>query len=437
MFSYYIGLAFRSLKRNVVLTLLMVAAIGVGIGASMTTLTVFRAMSGDPIPQKSKQLYAVQIDNFGPNKNDESNSDGLADQIDYIDAMALMRARAAKRQSALFLTRLSLRPPDPRQKPYKVQARAAFANFFPMFDAPFKFGEPWTAADDEAHSAVIVLSGEMNDKLFGGVNSVGKTVRLDNELYTVRGVLNDWHPTPQFYDLNVSRFGGSDQLYLPFGRAIDKHMTGEGHVSCKAVSPVGWEAFIKSDCVWLQFWAELPDAAAAQKYRVFLNNYASEQQRIGRFNWPAHTQLRDVMSWLNYRHVVPSEVNILLLVSFGFLFVCLLNAMGLMLAKIMGRAGDIGVRRALGASRRAIFIQCLVETGVVGLAGGLFGLLLTALGLLAARSLLTKEFAGLARLDFVDVAAAVVLGVMATVVAGLYPTWRATHVRPAWQLKAQ
>jgi len=181
----------------------------------------------------------------------------------------------------------------------------------------------------------------------------------------------------------------------------------------------------------------LPDAAAAQKYRVFLNNYASEQQRIGRFNWPAHTQLRDVMSWLNYRHVVPSEVNILLLVSFGFLFVCLLNAMGLMLAKIMGRAGDIGVRRALGASRRAIFVQCLVETGVVGLAGGLFGLVLTALGLLAARSLMTKEFAGLARLDFVDVAAAVVLGVLATVVAGLYPTWRAAHVRPAWQLKAQ
>jgi putative ABC transport system permease protein len=50
---------------------------------------------------------------------------------------------------------------------------------------------------------------------------------------------------------------------------------------------------------------------------------------------------------------------------------------------------------------------------------------------------LTKEFAGLARLDFIDVAAAVVLGVMATVVAGLYPTWRAAHVQPVWQLKAQ
>jgi energy-coupling factor transporter ATP-binding protein EcfA2 len=52
VFSYYFNLALRSLKRNVVLTALMIAAIGVGIGASMTTLTVFRAMSGDPIPAK-------------------------------------------------------------------------------------------------------------------------------------------------------------------------------------------------------------------------------------------------------------------------------------------------------------------------------------------------------------------------------------------------
>jgi len=68
MFAYYIRLAVRSLKRNVVLTSLMIAAIAVGIGASMTTLTVFRAMSGDPIPRKASQLFVPQIDNWGPNK---------------------------------------------------------------------------------------------------------------------------------------------------------------------------------------------------------------------------------------------------------------------------------------------------------------------------------------------------------------------------------
>jgi putative ABC transport system permease protein len=114
-----------------------------------------------------------------------------------------------------------------------------------------------------------------------------------------------------------------------------------------------------------------------------------------------------------------------------------MNAMGLMLAKIMGRAIDIGVRRALGASRRAIFAQCMIETSVVGLAGGLLGLLLTTLGLWVARSLLTENYSALAHLDFADTAIEVTLAVAATALAGLYPTVRAAQLQPAWQLKVQ
>jgi len=47
--------------------------------------------------------------------------------------------------------------------------------------------------------AVVVLTRDMNDKLFGGANSVGKTIRLDNEPYTVSGVLDDWRLLPRFY----------------------------------------------------------------------------------------------------------------------------------------------------------------------------------------------------------------------------------------------
>jgi putative ABC transport system permease protein len=65
MFSYYLGLATRSLRRNVVITALMVTAVGVGIGASMTVYTVVRAMSGNPIPQKAEQIFTAQIDVWG------------------------------------------------------------------------------------------------------------------------------------------------------------------------------------------------------------------------------------------------------------------------------------------------------------------------------------------------------------------------------------
>ena len=53
MFGYYLNLALRSFKRNKVLTALMVLAIALGIGASMTTLTVFHMLSGDPVPTRS------------------------------------------------------------------------------------------------------------------------------------------------------------------------------------------------------------------------------------------------------------------------------------------------------------------------------------------------------------------------------------------------
>jgi putative ABC transport system permease protein len=440
VFNYYFGLAVRSLRRNIVLTVLMISAVGVGIGASMTTLTVFRAMDSDPIPEKSRQLFAVQIDNWGPRSKGvvTGDSEHFQEQISYIDAAALMNARAAHRQSAMYVTGAALTPSNPDVLPFQVQIRAAYADFFGMFNTPFLMGGPWSAADDKGHADVVVISRELNDKIFSGANSIGKMVNLDNHEYRVVGVMGSWEPVPKFYDLNNNAYGKSAEVYLPFTRAIDSQMQSWGNNNCNGnAGEPGWEGRLRSECVWLQFWAELPAAADVEQYRSFLNNYASDQQRLGRFTWPAHTRIRDVREWLVYQHAVSTEVRILVLVSFSFLLVCLLNAMGLMLAKIMGRAGDIGVRRALGASRRAIFGQCLIEAGVVGLAGGLLGLFLTALGLMGLRSLLSEEVTRLTHFSPADIAIAVMLAVVATTLAGLYPTWRAAQVQPAWQLKAQ
>jgi putative ABC transport system permease protein len=439
MFSYYLGLALRSLKRNVVLTVLMIAAIGVGIGASMTTLTMFRAMSADPIPQKSTQLFAPQIDNWGPTKKAvvPGDSENFQEQISYRDAVNLMNAHPARRQSAMYVAGLALTPANRQLLPFQVQARAAYADFFPMFEVPFLYGAPWSAGDDAARANVVVITRELNDKVFGGTNSVGKVLNLDNHDYRVVGILDKWQPIPKFYDLNNDKYGKSEELYLPFTTAIDAHMESWGNFNCAGDLKAGWDGRIHSECIWIQFWAELPTAADAAHYRSFLNNYAAEQRRTGRFTWPPHTRLRDVREWLIYQHAVSDEVRILVLVSFSFLFVCLLNAMGLMLAKIMGRSGDISVRRALGANRRAVFAQCLIEAGVIGLAGGLLGLALTVLGLIGLRSLLSDEVNRLTHLSATDIGLAMALGVIATVIAGLYPTWRAVQVQPAWQLKAQ
>src|SRR6185369_13350203 len=65
MIGYYLALAGRSLRRNVVLTILMIVAIAFGVGASMTTLTVLHVLSADPIPQKADRQAIMTGGNAG------------------------------------------------------------------------------------------------------------------------------------------------------------------------------------------------------------------------------------------------------------------------------------------------------------------------------------------------------------------------------------
>ncbi|MEO7066333.1 MAG: ABC transporter permease, partial [Rhodanobacter sp.] len=117
MFRYYLDLAVRSLKRNKVLTTLMVLALALGIGASITTLTVLRLLSGDPLPGKSAQLFYPQID---PNPKDgyvegQTKPDSI---MTYTDAMNLLHARRGTHQVAMALTPAKVAPKEANARPF-------------------------------------------------------------------------------------------------------------------------------------------------------------------------------------------------------------------------------------------------------------------------------------------------------------------------------
>ena len=142
------------------------------------------------------------------------------------------------------------------------------------------------------------------------------------------------------------------------------------------------------------------------------------------------------------QRVVPEQVRVNTLIGLGFLAVCLINAVGLMLAKFGSRAGELGVRRAMGGSRTDIFLQCLVETALIGLVGGVLGTGLTALGLAIDRALLAPgaksvQLDSLTSIDGGMLAIILAVAVVSTVGVGLFPAWRASRVQPAWQLKVQ
>jgi putative ABC transport system permease protein len=142
------------------------------------------------------------------------------------------------------------------------------------------------------------------------------------------------------------------------------------------------------------------------------------------------------MQWLEHLKVVDNDSRLAAWLAFGFLLLCLVNTIGLLLAKFSVRAAEVGVRRALGASRRDIFQQFLTETAVVGLAGGGFGLLLS-FGALALIAMSSKELSVIAHMDFAMLGLTFALSLLAALLAGLLPTWRACQVTPAIQLKSQ
>ena len=418
----------------------MVLAIGFGVAASMTTWSVFRAVSGDPIPWKSSQLFVPQIDMWGPKAHGPNNSDNEPpDALDYTDAMALMRAHRGKLQSAMYQISPSVVPADASKHPINVSGHAVYGEFFPMLDVPFLYGSGWNADADTQRAAVVVISSKLNEKLFGGENSVGRTLSIEGKDYRVVGVLNNWNPQPRFYDVvNTGGFStGVEDVFIPFERAIAMGIPNDGNTNCsERPAESGFVGLQRSSCIWLAYMVQLDDAAAVSAYRSWLDGYAKDQQKAGRFGWAPNNRLRDVPAFLDHEQVVPSDTKVSLLVALGLLIVCLVNTAGLLLAKFLRRSSEIGVRRALGAPRLAIYAQFLTEAGMIGLAGGVLGLLLTGVGVASVSWVLPKDIASLARLDFSLLALTLLVAVIATTLAGLYPTFRASRVQPAWQLKS-
>lgn len=434
MFTYYLDLALRSLRRNKALTALMVLAIALGIGASMTTLTVLHVLSGDPLPGKSAQLYYPQVDpqdikGMQPNKEPP-------DQVTLIDGLNLLRAGRADHQALMSGGSVPVQPEQSSLDPFYVEARYTTADFFAMFDAPFLYGHGWTAADGEAKAREVVIARSLNDKLFGGADSVGRTLRMAGTSFRIVGVLDSWQPNPHFYDLNTGSYAYGEQVFLPLQTMLELRLDRNGSTDCWGNGGGGVGSILPSDtCVWLQFWAQLDSPAKAAAYKEFLVHYSQEQKALGRFQRAPNVRLRNVVQWLDYQRVVPNDVRLQTGLAFGFLLVCLVNTVGLMLAKFMRRSAELGVRRALGASRRALFAQLLIESGVIGLVGGIGGLLLAMFGLWLVRQR-PSDYAALAHLDPSMLFATFVLAVCATLLAGLLPVWRACQIAPALQLKS-
>jgi putative ABC transport system permease protein len=437
MFAYQIRIAWLSLKRNPILSALLVAAIALGVAVSTAFVTVHQVYSSNPIPSKSDQLFYVQMDSWGPDRPFSRNRPEVPpNQLTYRDMKGIMSSEIPTLQSGMFVADLTIHPSGEGQRPFRETVRLCFADFFPLFEVPFSHGGGWDGNADLGPDPVVVLDAATNQRLFGGSDSVGKTVRIEDRVFTVTGVLAPWRPSPRFYDPHTGPSQEPEGIYIPFEFVREFEVETSGNLLIwDASDGDSFEEFLSSEAVWIQFWVQLDTGRQRQDYLDFLDAYALEQKQLGRFQRPLNNRILDVMAWLEERRVVPEEATGMLVISLLFLLICAVNLIGILLGKFLARAPEVGVRRALGASRRSVFIQHLVECELVGVLGGAVGLGLSVLVLGMINRLLDNG--GQFGLDLKMTAIGIGLALVAGLAAGVYPAWRICRIAPAIHLKLQ
>lgn len=438
MFAYNLRIALKSLRRNPWLTALLIGAIAIGICVSTTFTTLRHTFAKDPIPDKSSKLFYVRMDNWDPAQPyPGGDPKAVPSQISYRDMRALMQSNIPTRQTGSFISRLFITPDKKVGRPYQEAIRLCFADFFPMFNVPFQYGSGWDKRADTKPEPVVVISDATNKKLFGGVNSVGKLVHVDDRDFKVVGVMAPWRPAVRFYDLTQNFTQEPEAIFIPFNFVdVMQVRTGGNSDGWRNYTITDFKDFLAAaDIDWIQFWVELPTPEKQEAYRQFVDNFTKDQRKYGRYLRPTNNKVTNVLVTMGDFGVVQPQMTAMAAVSILFLAVCSLNLVGLLLGKFLARAPEVSVRRALGASRMQIFIQHVVECELVGAVGGLLGMALSFAALLIVRKYLPSQMPVQLDTEMVGIGAA--LSLVAGFMAGVYPAWRICTMPPAMQLKLQ
>lgn len=452
MWRYNFSLALRSLQDKPGLTLLMVLVMSIGLGLYITFYTMAVNEGEVPHGHKALSLHLVQMDNREASADKISRPIRMPDTT-YRDAMNLLSAdMPATRQTMVFRTYGTLSVEDDNIRPIQTRGAATTAEFFAMFEPPFLYGGSWQSSADEQGAGVVVIYKTMNERLFGGKNSVGDTILLENQPMTIVGVLDDWYLSRRIYDRGY-RQGYPHDYFVPANYGLNQQLFRDHHFDCWDVDrEIGLtfdrentELMKTSECGWLAFWAEFP-GQERDLYQQKLNSYIQEQKAFGRFpRDEVDTYLFNVkeqIEYVNNNFGGGSEV----LMAQMFFAVCLLNAVGILLAKFVRRAKEVSLRRALGARKSAIISQHLIEVGLLGLISGVIGLAIAWLGLKAmvqVRLYATdyrvrvEDILHYFALDWQLVAHAFVISLICSLVVSIYPIWRISSQSSASQLRAQ
>ena len=355
----------RSLLKHRGFTAVAVVTLALGIGANTAIFSVVNAVLLRPLPYPNPdRLVALSA----TSTDDPDISISYPDYLDWRAQQSVFEDMAARLPTGGIITGAN--------EPERVIGRLVTPSFFSTLGVQPMLGRGFTEAENTPGAApVMVISYGLWQRQFGGSSdAIGKHLTYNGEAWTVIGVL------PAGFDF-YGRVNVNNDVFAPLGLLSNQEFMRDRSSHALLVT-----ARLKRDVSLERARAELSTIAArlASQYpstntgigvnaRLFLDDYVGDFRQTLRVIFAA--------------------------VVFILLIACV-NVANLMLARATSRRREIALRLALGASRWRIAQQLVVESLVLAVVGGAFGVLLAAWGL----SLLSKLNTGeLARLDEVSI----------------------------------
>lgn len=269
---------------------------------------------------------------------------------------------------------------------------ASTADIFPGLNLDVQYGEPFSKTDADEGRKRIVIGAKVAEKLYGsGGEALGKNIKIDDQSYKVIGV------TKLRGGANIGGPSFDEQMYAPFKSAINFNPQKKYYaIYFKAASGVDTN-FLKDEIRNSLLKRYKPDEFSVAKSEEILN------------------AVNSIFSILN---------SVLVAIAAISLLVGGIGIMNIMYVSVVERIREIGIRRAIGATRRDILFQFLTEAVVLSLFGGLAGLLLAGLGVLAIQNFFP------AYIDLMTVAVALGVSSAIGILFGVFPARKAAALSP-------
>lgn len=285
--------------------------------------------------------------------------------------------------------------------------------YWRILDFKFLAGGPFTEEDNRNASFVAVITDDMRRKLYGEQSALGKTFEADGQRFRVVGVVQP---------VAITRIAGFSEIWVPM-------RTLKGEYEKQMMGPFGAIVMARSS-------ADLPKLK-----REF-------QQRLDHFVFDDPKQFNKISAGLDTtfegvaRNIIGHRIEkrttmlrgILLLGGLLFIILPTMNLVSINLSRIMERASEIGVRKAFGASSRALVAQFVVENIVLTIIGGAIGFVLSVVAIIAISRAEIVPYA-VFDVNFRIFLMGMLLAALFGIISGVYPAWRMSRMQAVEALR--